>query len=307
MLGLGVPAAAGPEALAEPDSREPTSASPVESPASGEEPGDDGAADAEALSPKLPPRSEPDPRPRRPPEVRSSPPQWFERLSVRGYTQIRYNRLPSPRPNGDLINQQGDRSIGEGNGFAFRRNRLILFGDVHEHLSIYFQPDFASTSSGQMHTLVLRDWYGDIFLDKKHRFRARIGQSKVPYGFENLQSSQNRLALDRNDALNSAVRDERDIGVFFYYTPVQIQERFRELVSSGLKGSGDYGVFGLGIYNGQGANQPAQTDDLHVVGRASYPFKIRDQFIELGAGGYRGRYKVRLAEQASTPIVPYQD
>jgi hypothetical protein len=36
-------------------------------------------------------------------------------------------------------------------------------------------------------------------------YRVRIGQSKVPYGFENLQSSQNRLSLDRNDALNSAV------------------------------------------------------------------------------------------------------
>jgi phosphate-selective porin len=34
------------------------------------------------------------------------------------------------------------------------------------------------------------------------KFRLRVGQSKVPFGFENLQSSQNRLTLDRNDALN---------------------------------------------------------------------------------------------------------
>lgn len=34
-------------------------------------------------------------------------------------------------------------------------------------------------------------------------------------GFENLQSSQNRLPLDRNDGLNSAVSNERDLGVFF--------------------------------------------------------------------------------------------
>ncbi|WP_395055838.1 hypothetical protein [Flavobacterium sp.] len=32
-----------------------------------------------------------------------------------------------------------------------------------------------------------------------------MGQSKIPYGFENLQSTQNRLVFDRNDVLNSAV------------------------------------------------------------------------------------------------------
>jgi hypothetical protein len=49
----------------------------------------------------------------------------------------------------------------------------------------------------------------------------------VPYGFENLQSSQNRLALDRSDALNSAVKDERDLGAFYYYTPLATQAMFQ--------------------------------------------------------------------------------
>jgi phosphate-selective porin len=76
-------------------------------------------------------------------------------------------------------------------------------------------------------------------------FRLRVGQSKVPFGFENLQSSQNRLTLDRNDALNSAVANERDLGAFFYW-PSKIRERFAMLVKDGYKGSGDYGVH-LGI------------------------------------------------------------
>ena len=92
--------------------------------------------------------------------------------------------------------------------------------------------------------------------DAAKEYRFRVGQSKVPYGFENLQSSQNRLALDRADPLNSAVANERDLGVFFYWAPEEIRKRLSALVSSGLKGSGDYGVLGLGTYNGQTANRP---------------------------------------------------
>lgn len=63
-----------------------------------------------------------------------------------------------------------------------------------------------------------------------------------------MQSSQNRLALDRNDGLNSCCRDERDIGAFFYWAPAHIRELFKDLVGKNLKGSGDYGVFAFGVY-----------------------------------------------------------
>jgi len=215
---------------------------------------------------------------------------WYEKIKLRGYTQFRYNRLPSANSNDDLVNKQGDRTIGKGNGFSIRRARLILYGDVHERISIYLQPDFASTIDDQLHVTILRDWYADLFLDKAKEFRFRVGQSKVPYGFENLQSSQNRLPLDRNDALNSAVKDERDIGVFFYWAPSEIRARFKHLVDSGLKGSGDYGVVGLGVYNGQTANKAALSDDMHVIGRLTWPFKFGEQFVEIGGGGYFGKY-----------------
>jgi hypothetical protein len=54
------------------------------------------------------------------------------------------------------------------------------------------------------------------------------------------------LTLDRNDALNSAVANERDLGAFFYWAPSKIRERFAMLVKDGYKGSGDYGVFAFG-------------------------------------------------------------
>jgi hypothetical protein len=225
-------------------------------------------------------------------ETKKKETPWYEKIKLRGYTQFRYNRLPSFNSNDDFKNSQGDRTIGQGNGFSIRRARLIIFGDVHERVSIYLQPDFASTIGDQLHVTILRDWYADLFLDRKKEFRLRVGQSKVPYGFENLQSSQNRLPLDRNDALNSAVKDERDIGVFFYWAPEEIRARFKHLVDSGLKGSGDYGVVGLGVYNGQTANRPALSDDMHVIGRVTWPFKFGEQFVEVGGGGYFGKYYV---------------
>ncbi len=86
----------------------------------------------------------------------------------------------------------------------------------------------------------MRDAYADLHLDKDKEFRFRVGLSKVPFGWENLQSSSNRVPLDRSDSLNSGVRNERDVGVFFYYTPKEVQDLFKEINDSGLKGSGNY-------------------------------------------------------------------
>ena len=222
--------------------------------------------------------------------------KWYDKIGVRGYSQIRYNRLPSGKVNDDLINTQGDRSIGKNGGFLIRRARLILSGDVHDHVAIYLQPDFASSAGTQGGVAVLRDWYADIFLDKKKEFRFRVGQSKVPYGFENLQSSQNRLPLDRNDALNSAVRDERDLGVFFYWSPPKFRALFKKLVDDNLKGSGDYGIVGVGMYNGQTANQPADEGAPHVIGRVSVPLELGSQIIEVGGGAYYGKYTTTITQ-----------
>ncbi|HLL52273.1 MAG TPA: porin [Myxococcaceae bacterium] len=223
--------------------------------------------------------------------------EWFRKLSIRGYTQFRYNRLPTFAPNDNLVNAQGDRFLGRNNGFGIRRARVILSGDITDHLTVYLQPDFASVIGDQLNVTILRDWYADIFLDPKKEFRIRAGQSKIPFGFENMQSSSNRLALDRNDPLNSAVRDERDIGLFFYWAPAHIRERFKHLVDSNLKGSGDYGVVGVGVYNGQTANNPERNDNRHVVARVAWPFLFGSQYVEANAAAYAGQYNVTLANR----------
>ena len=53
---------------------------------------------------------------------------WYERLSLRGYAQIRYNRLFES--NSALVCAQCDRSIGNNGGFFLRRGRIILSGNL---------------------------------------------------------------------------------------------------------------------------------------------------------------------------------
>src|SRR5690606_15909463 len=109
---------------------------------------------------------------------------------------------------------------------------------------------------------------------------------------ENMQSSQNRLPLDRNDGLNSALRNERDLGIFFYCAPEKIRQRFSMLTREGYKGSGDYGVLGFGVYNGQTANLEDLNNNKHVVLRLAYPFEIGSQIFEPGIQAYTGMHTI---------------
>ena len=234
---------------------------------------------------------------------KAKPTEWYKKISIRGYAQLRYNKLFETNP--DLGCEQCDKSWGGENGFFFRRIRIIFFGQIHERVYVYIQPDFASSAgSGSNNFAQIRDAYFDVGLDKQNQFRLRFGQSKVPYGFENLQSSQNRLPLDRNDALNSAVSNERDIGIFAYWAPARIRERFSYLVSSGLKGSGDYGVVGFGIHNGQTANKNEANGKPIVVARVSYPFQVKKQFIEPGIQAYTGKSVVTSVSDDVSGINP---
>lgn len=223
---------------------------------------------------------------------------WYDRISLRGYAQIRYNGLFST--NDKVSCEQCDKSWGTtstapdakaNNGLFIRRARLVFSGQVHPNVFFYFQPDFASSPvTGIQNFVQIRDLYFDLSFDKKKEYRVRVGQSKIPYGFENMQSSSQRLTLDRADAINSSIANERDLGMFFYWAPAEIRERFAMLVKDGYKGSGDFGVFAFGVYNGQIANKIDGNRDLNVVARVTYPFVIGNQIIEPGIQAYTGKW-----------------
>jgi hypothetical protein len=210
-------------------------------------------------------------------------------FQFRSYSQFRYNLFET---NPLLQCEQCDKNWREGGGLSARRVRFISFGNITPRIYYYIQPDFAGFINNDGDWISLRDAYLDLSIDIDNRFRFRLGQSKVPFGFENMQSSQNRLPLDRSDALNSALRNERDLGIFFYWTTVKIQKLYKQLVKQGLKHSGNYGMLGIGVFNGQTANIAEQNSNKHVVVRVTYPIQINNQIIETGLQTYSGRYIV---------------
>ncbi|MHC0439154.1 porin [Flavobacterium sp. 3-210] len=234
---------------------------------------------------------------------------WYDKISLRGYAQIRYNGLFST--NDKVACDQCDRSWGTtstapdakaNNGLFIRRARLVFSGQVHPNVFFYFQPDFASSPvTGIQNFVQIRDLYFDLSFDKKREYRVRVGQSKIPYGFINMQSSSQRLTLDRPDGINSSIANERDLGLIFYWAPAEIRERFAMLVKDGYKGSGDFGVFAFGVYNGQIANKIDANRDLNVVARVSYPFVIGSQIIEPGIQAYDGKWA--FTDEISTGVI----
>lgn len=215
--------------------------------------------------------------------------KWYERLQIRGYSQFRYEEVTDQR--GPRLEVPADRAVNDNESFMLRRGRVVIQGDAAAHLSLYAQADFNGSPGSGDYAVQMRDLYGDIWLDKAKTYRIRVGQSKVPFGWVNMQSSSNRAPLERPDALNSAVEGERDLGAFLMWENATAKQRFRELGNATLKGSGDYGVLSAGLYSGQGLNRSDQNGNPHAFVRAAYPFKTAGgQFYELAVQGYRGLF-----------------
>lgn len=249
----------------------------------------------------------------------AQPDAWYDRLRLRGYTQLRYNTVLSGAedngPGMSRLRSVHDSSINDDGGFLLRRVRLVLQGDVSDHLSLYLQHDFGTAVNNQSSTErrenfgQLRDAYVDVFPSDDRRFKLRVGQSKVPFGWENLQSSSNRIPLDRSDGINSGVPGERDLGVVAYFTPTRVQEIWDRLEEDGQKLFGNYGAFGLALYNGQGINRTERNGSLMKVAMATWPFALdglggafRGQVLELGGSVLFNQVRPETRAGGVTPI-----
>ena len=89
--------------------------------------------------------------------------KWFNKINMRGYTQLRYNQpLSGDRVAGEPeLKSVGDKSIGNNSNFFLRRVRLVFSGDINDYISMYLQPDFA-TDNGDLNFAQLRDAYFDL-------------------------------------------------------------------------------------------------------------------------------------------------
>ena len=213
--------------------------------------------------------------------------KWYDKISIGGYMQLRYNELLESNPN--LSCEQCDSFWGgKQNDLSFRRLRFKISGQISPRVFFYFQPDFAKVVGDRKYVGVIKDAYFDIGMDSDNKYRIRFGQTKVPYGFGNLQSSGDRLPLDRDDATNSALKDERDLGIYFIWAGEKQKALRKE--TKDLKSTVDYGTFAFGFFNGQTGNNYDANKKFHWVARVSYPIKIKDQIIEPALQAYTGKY-----------------
>ncbi|WP_395750558.1 porin [Prosthecobacter sp.] len=219
--------------------------------------------------------------------------KWYERLKMKGYLQVRADSVM--QEDGGQLHIQNDPFANDQSSIGIRRGRLAFSGDLTNHVYLYFQADLFGGVNGNG-GVQARDYYADVSLDPAREHRVRMGLSKVPYGYATMQSSQNRLALERPEAISTAVEGERDFGVYYMYAPYEIRERFKNLVKMGLRGSGDYGMLTFGAYSGQGINRPDTNGQPHWAARATYPFEFENgQFLELGIQGYAGKFNTTTA------------
>jgi hypothetical protein len=103
--------------------------------------------------------------------------------------------------------------------------------------------------------------------------------------------------MDRHESVQSGAPGERDLGVAYYWSPKIAQERFAQLAAY-HNGPGDYGVFGIMVYNGQSRSRLELNKDKHIGAKLAYPFQFPNgRLLEAGVLGYHGVFGVQGASQ----------
>ena len=226
-------------------------------------------------------------------------PRWYERIRINGYAQFRYSAGPSSDkfsiPLSDKAATTQPREL------YFRRIRLVFQGQISERLAFFLQGAFEGDQEKQdMFNKEIIDAYGDYYLTKDKVHRLRFGLQRTLNAFDTLRSSTNRQELDRHESVQSGAPGERDLGISYFWSPKVAQERFAQLAAY-HNGPGDYGVFGVTVYNGQGRNKAESNGNKHIGVRLAYPFELPNgRLLETGVMAYRGVFSVSGATAPGT-------
>ncbi|NCO39299.1 MAG: hypothetical protein COZ06_17895 [Armatimonadetes bacterium CG_4_10_14_3_um_filter_66_18] len=147
-----------------------------------------------------------------------------------------------------------DRTAGNNEDFSVRRLRLNMRGKADERTSYRAEVQLESrlAGAGPGSKLQLRTLYVDRSLGEG---RLRMGQAKVPWGYELEVSSADLWSGERSLFMDRLFPSQRDIGL-------QYQWRLAK----------DGPLAGIGLFNGAGIN--AADDNAHkdLLGRVRFPW-----------------------------------
>jgi hypothetical protein len=213
--------------------------------------------------------------------------KWYDTMKVSGYFQGRWTDYL------DDLQKSADANtkVEVGNEFQVRRARTKLEFLPTDDARVEIEADWGDEkptvkSAFIENTLSPKGWW------------TRLGQQKVPFGFELVQSSGTRLPFESSNLIRREFPGEYDMGLVALWTRPQDRKLFAAGRSSAWA-PGDYGAFSLGVFNGQGSSDKpwgdTQTGDLndskHLVARYARPFTWKgDAYAEVGASYFTGSY-----------------
>ena len=156
---------------------------------------------------------------------------------IDGYIQLRYSD-----------DEAIDRSE-----FLVRRARINLRGPVSERVSYRLELQLDATEEGKGPTskTQVRTAYVDYRLNQG---LLRVGQAKVPWGYELGESSADLWAGERAFFLDRLFPNQRDIGVQWSY-----------------QANAKAPTYDLGLFNGTGINASDNNKDKNPMGRVTFP------------------------------------
>lgn len=167
------------------------------------------------------------------------------------------------------------------------RAKLAITLDEQSKLVVQAEETYKD-SHGQLH-------WTDAYL--QHRWlpalTGRVGLTTVPFGLENCASTPNRLGLDSPVVISRVLPGKRDLGGFLLYSPARYSKLFKEMEKKDY-GAGDYGVFSIAYYGGQGRDDNPRSGTRHWSARVSYPFTFGNKQIgEIGSSYFSGDYQTK--------------
>ncbi len=213
-------------------------------------------------------------------------PSWVDKLKVSGYGQIRFEDGNNDPDVGSQTVPTKDTSFSK---FTLRRIRPRIEGQVNERAG--FAVELDATEGG----VVLTDAFGFYKLDHDGDFTLYTGQRNVPFGLDTPRSDSNRPTFEKIEILRRMIPNDRDLGAWVQYSPTEKKDLFNTMKSK-FGTEGDYGMFTVGVFNGQGRDTAEANINKTVSARFAYPFMIGDRYAEVGASMFNGMFTTSTKE-----------